>query len=514
MADAMPLIATSLWADLPFNPIKLILLAGWAYLCVCFVQATNFNPSIPVKYKTIANTAALFLGPLLPVLLAIKDIKAQGLPSFFKSLKEHSLKLSTKAAVMTGLKEEQIRLLDTSGRSLHEICGRSKEIHDSQILDLTRNIILNALKERASDILIDPQDESNYMIRFRVDGVLKPSCQIETKMCRAIVNSIKAVANMDIAERRRSQDGSFVAKTPNGSNSFRVASAGTLNGEKLALRILNKDASTHTLKNIGLSEKQKNTIEVASAKPSGMILVCGPTGSGKTTTLYGILNGMDIYTRNVITIEDPIEYVLPNASQIEVNPKADITFAKALRSILRQDPNVICVGEIRDEETASIALRASQTGHLVLATIHSDSNASALIRLLDLGVSALLISSGINLAISQRLLRLLCDECKVPASLTKTQIADFVKMKVDYRNIFQAKGCEHCRGTGYYGRTGIFDILVFDEKLKNDIANNTISITNLKQQGEHKGRSNLQKHGLQKVVMGLTSLEELKRVLG
>jgi general secretion pathway protein E len=269
-----------------------------------------------------------------------------------------------------------------------------------------------------------------------------------------------------------------------------------------------------TLESIGMSEKQRVIVENMIAKPTGMILMCGPTGSGKTTTLYAMLNRIDLFTRNVITVEDPIEYVLPNASQIEVNPKADITFAKSLRSILRQDPDVICVGEIRDEETAAIALRASQTGHLVLGTIHSDSNASALVRLLDLNVTPLLLSSGLDILMSQRLVRRLCNNCKVPAKLSQSQIHDLHKKGVNSRNIFQAKGCEQCHQTGYYGRIAIFDILVLDDVLKSDIANNKLSITMLKKEGDKKGKSNLRKQGLKTLVSGITSLEELKRVVG
>jgi general secretion pathway protein E len=278
--------------------------------------------------------------------------------------------------------------------------------------------------------------------------------------------------------------------------------------------VLSQNAGIFKLDNIGLTEKQKTTIKNAVNKPSGMILMCGPTGSGKTTTLYAMLNEIDLFLRNVITVEDPIEYVLPNASQIEVNPKADITFASTLRSILRQDPDVICVGEIRDEETAAIALRAAQTGHLVLATIHCESNASAMIRLMDLGVSSLLLSSGLSLLVSQRLLRLLCKYCKQPAEISQTQIYDFRKRNINYRNIYQSKGCEKCYGTGYKGRTAIFDILALDDKLKASIANNTLSVTQLRQDGDQRGRSNLQKQGLKKVVSGVTSLEELRRVVG
>ena len=319
---------------------------------------------------------------------------------------------------------------------------------------------------------------------------------------------------MDISEKRRPQDGSFIAKTANGTVSFRVASAGAVGGEKLSIRVLSQNTGVYTLENIGLSEKHRTVIRETLAKPSGMILMCGPTGSGKTTTLYAMLNEIDLFLRNVITVEDPIEYVLPSASQIEVNPKADITFASALRSILRQDPDVICVGEIRDEETAGIALRAAQTGHLVLATVHSNSNASALIRLLDLGVSSLLLAEGLSLLVSQRLFRLLCDNCKVPAKLSAVQIRDFTQKKVNYRHIYQAKGCEKCHGTGYKGRSAIFDILALDDNLKASIANNQLLITQLKEEGDKRGQSNMQKQGLRNVVMGITSLDEIKRIVG
>jgi type II secretory ATPase GspE/PulE/Tfp pilus assembly ATPase PilB-like protein len=347
-----------------------------------------------------------------------------------------------------------------------------------------------------------------------VDGVLREVDQIETDSCQAVINSIKAVSNMDIAERRRPQDGAFLAKTAEGTVSFRVASAGAVNGEKLSVRVLSQSAGMFTLTNIGLSGKQRSVIQDAVTKPSGMVLICGPTGSGKTTTMYAVLEEIDLFTRNVITVEDPIEYVLPNASQIEVNPKAGITFAKSLRSILRQDPDVICVGEIRDEETAAIALRASQTGHLVLATIHTSSNASALVRLLDLGVSSLLMSSGLNVLISQRLVRRLCRDCKKPAKLSQSQVRDFSKKGIDSKNIYETTGCEQCHETGYRGRTAIFDILTLDHQLKANIASGDLSITQLREEGDKKGKSNLKKQGLRKVVSGITSFEELKRVVG
>ncbi|MCJ7776889.1 MAG: GspE/PulE family protein [Sedimentisphaerales bacterium] len=506
---------------LPFNPVKLILLIGWVYLCLYLVQRVQFGLLVPRNYKAIANLATLIAGPVvlggLIVIDSVRKSAASG-RTFAETLKTQiKMLIETMRAVHFARAKEgsAIMLLDSSGRNIHEIYSHGKsESHDSKILNLTKRVIFDALSDEASDILIDPKDISTYTVRFRVDGVLRIVDEVKADTCQAVINSIKAVSGMDISERRRPQDGAFTAKTADGTASFRVASAGVVSGEKLSVRILNRKAGTYTLTNVGFSQKQQKIIAEAISKPSGMLLLCGPTGSGKTTTLYATLNEIDFFTRNVITVEDPIECVLPNCSQIEINPKADITFANSLRSILRQDPDVICVGEIRDEETASIALRASQTGHLVLATVHSNSNASAIVRLMDLGISTLLISSGVTLILSQRLLRKLCDKCKVRAQLTPSQISEFHKQKVNYTNIYQAKGCDACYGTGYRGRTAICDIWIFDDKQKDAVAHNESLITEMRKDGDKRGRSSLQKEGLKKVVDGITSLEELKRVVG
>ncbi|MBN2456035.1 MAG: type II/IV secretion system protein [Sedimentisphaerales bacterium] len=507
--------------SLPFNPIKLLCLIGWVYLCMYLVQRVQFSPLVPKHRKSIANFVTLLTGPILLLVLSIVDIILRSYRtdrSVLEIIKEKLTNFSESLRSQSLLKsrdDSAIKLLDSAGRSIKEIYGHgNNKRHESRILDLTEQIIAEALEQRASDILIDPTDYLRYSVRFRVDGVLRKVEQFDSDTCAAIINSIKAVSNMDIAEKRRPQDGAFRAKTAEASASFRVASAGVVNGEKLSVRVLNQNAGQFTLDSIGLAEKQKLVFKNAIAKPAGMILLCGPTGSGKTTTLYAMLNEIDLFTRNVITVEDPIEYVLSNASQIEVNPKADITFAKTLRSILRQDPDVICVGEIRDEETAGIALRASQTGHLVLATVHSESNASALVRLLDLGITPMLLSSGLSLIATQRLFRRLCNNCKMPAELGQTQIHDLRRRGINVRNIYQAQGCQMCYETGYYGRTAIFDILVIDDKLKDIIANQQLSLTVLRKDGDKKGKSNLYKQGLKKVVSGMTSFEELKRVVG
>ncbi len=507
---------------LPFNPIKLLILILWFYLCLYFAQHAQFSPVVPKRFKSIFYIISLIAGPVLFLILllvdTVKKSSRSGESTFViigQQIKNTIINIWSKRFRRYEEDDLKIRILDSSGTELKEIYGHGNgKGQDRHILDLTEQIIANALEQRASDILIDPKDDLTYTVRLRIDGVLIPVKQFKTDTCKAVINSIKVVSNMDISEKRRPQDGAFMAKQSEMTASFRVASAGVIGGEKLSIRILNQNASTFNLKDVGFTQKQCSDIKKAINKPSGMLLICGPTGSGKTTTMYATLNQLDRYTRNVITVEDPIEAVLPESSQIEINPKADITFAKTLRSILRQDPDVICVGEIRDEETAEIALRASQTGHLVLATIHCGSNSMAIVRLMDLGVSPLLLSSGLNLLISQRLIRLLCNHCKKPAQLTQSLIDEFNKKGIDYTGIYEAVGCKRCNGTGYFARTAICDIMEITDRTKNNIINNTALITELKNKGKMRDITILRKEGLKKVIEGRTSLQELKRVVG
>jgi len=407
-----------------------------------------------------------------------------------------------------------IELMDSSGKRFNEVYGSQSKDGESvkKTLDLTERIIYDAVVSRASDILIDPNTARGYTIRFRVDGFLRTMNKVEDDKCVAVINSIKAISGMDIAEKRRPQDGSFMAKTKDANIYFRVATAGVMGGEKITIRVLNQTAGMLRLEEIGITEKNLKLISEAVEQPSGMILICGPTGSGKTTSLYAMLNQIDFYTRNLITVEDPVEYVLAGTSQIEVNVKADITFANTLRSILRQDPDVIVVGEIRDAETAAMAMQASQTGHLVLATLHSSSNLATLVRLLDLGIKPLLLSSALSMVISQRLVRKLCEHCKRPADLTEKQIVEFKSRGIGADQIMTADGCEKCGGTGYYGRSAVMDVMMLDDEIKALLADGRLTHGDLKRKGDSRGRTALKHEGMKKVLKGTTTIEEVKRV--
>lgn len=510
---------------LQFGPIRLVLLISWVYLCMNSVHRVEFGKLVKPELKAMTNVFAILIGPFILFVLYVANTSRRyqegqiDFDGIIQELVGIVFNWAPRERAKKMAPQKAIELMDSSGRSFAEVYGErsgSAQNKDSQegneIIEMAEKIILEAIHERASDILIDPKTAGDFIVRFRIDGFLHTAREIEPDKCVALINSIKAVSNMDISEKRRPQDGSFMAKIPAGSVYFRIASAGVMGGEKLSIRVLNQSTGMIALDEVGFSQKSLELISDIVHQPSGMVLVCGPTGSGKSTSLYAMLNTIDFYTRNVITVEDPIEYVLPAVSQIEVNPKADITFASTLRSILRQDPDVISVGEIRDGETAGMALQASQTGHLVLATLHSSSNIGTLVRLMDLGIKPLLLASALSVIISQRLVRKLCDECKRPAQLSAEQIEGFRKRGLDPSGIMEAVGCRYCRSTGFRGRTAIVDILTLDDDVRANLINAELKPGDLKKKGDEKGRSTLRKEGLKKVLAGLTTLDEVKRV--
>jgi general secretion pathway protein E len=506
---------------LPFSPTKAVCLVGWFYLCLYSVKRSDDSTLVGDKYRYLSNLSALVIGPLALFVLFVGDVvsRIHRGEMTLGDVPKYTLDTMLNKTIRVRAKSDQspdIELMDTAGRRFADVYnkqGADRGESVSKITGYTEQMILTAIRGRASDVLIDPQGEDTYTIRFRIDGFLRQHEQLTGKQCNAVINSLKAISGMDIAEKRRPQDGAFMAQLPNGQVYFRMASSGVIGGEKLAIRVLDQTRSIMTLPEIGFSQEQVKTLYGIIEQPQGMVIVCGPTGSGKTTTLYSMLNKINFGERNVVSIEDPIEHAFTGISQIEVNTKAGVTFANSLRSILRQDPDVICVGEIRDAETAGMAIQAAQTGHLVMATLHASSNMAALVRLMDLGVRPLLLASALNVIISQRLVRKLCDSCKGPAELTQSQAEYCAQNRLDVRQIFQPKGCGLCGGTGYFGRTAIMDIMYINDHIRTVLCNNTLTPGDLKQKGDKQFHNALRNMGMNKVMTGMTTLSELKRVV-
>lgn len=504
---------------LPFSILKITFFLGWFYLCLYSVKRSDASGLISNTYRSYFNLAALAIGPLALIVLFIADtirrlsegdLDIRDVPRYVMD----SIVGHRKPKRRVVYNAPAIELMDTTGRVFADVYSRQirSRSHEYETQIRTEKMTLDAIQSRASDILIDPKGDSHYAVRFRVDGFLREYDVLPAQKAQPIINSLKAISGMDIAEKRRPQDGAFMARLPEGQVYFRMASSGVLGGEKLAIRILDQTKGPMKPSEIGFSPEQIKLLKQIVEQPSGMVLVCGPTGSGKTTTLYGLLQTVDFAQRNVITIEDPIEHVIANLSQIEINTRAGVTFASALRSVLRQDPDVICIGEIRDSETAQIALQAAQTGHLVMATMHSSSNMAAIVRLMDLGVRPLLIASALKVIISQRLIRRLCPYCKGPATLSQSQVEYCERSRLDAKLLLEAHGCGHCAGTGYYGRTALMDVMYMDDALREMLCNQTISAGELKEKGDQQFYATLRKIGMQKVIEGQTCLKEIKRV--
>jgi type II secretory ATPase GspE/PulE/Tfp pilus assembly ATPase PilB-like protein len=379
-----------------------------------------------------------------------------------------------------------------------------------------KELVYDAIVRRSTDIHLEPKKDQ-LAVRYRIDGILHTAEPFERSTGDAVVNVFKVLGAMDIAERRKPQDGSFAAESEGRQIDFRAASQGTMEGEKLSLRILDKSANINRLNDLGMREKLVEEVRGLVTQPHGMIIACGPTGAGKSTSLYAAMREIDRFTRNIITIEDPIEYNLDNVTQIEINTKAGQTFATSLRSVLRQDPDVIMIGEIRDEETAKIGCQAATTGHMVFTSIHANDAITALFRLLDLGVEPFLLSSAITAIWSQRLVRRLCDHCKEPYKPKPEFLkkANLPANKIDlfYRPPKQTEEiCPNCGGTGYRGRTGVFELLVISDKIR-EMLKETPSMTAIKAEARKNGMLYLQEDGLRQVIKGITSVQELMRVI-
>jgi general secretion pathway protein E len=379
------------------------------------------------------------------------------------------------------------------------------------VIRMVNALLLQALSERASDLHFEPY-EGRAVVRFRVDGVLRDVVEPPRALHAAIVSRLKIMASLDIAEKRLPQDGRMAVKLGGRSVDVRVSTLPTGSGERVVLRLLDRDAAHLDLAALGMSEATRGAIDRLIREPHGILLVTGPTGSGKTTTLYAALSRLPRGSVNLMTVEDPIEYALDGVAQTQVNARIELTFARALRSILRQDPDVVMIGEIRDLETAQIAVQASLTGHLVLATLHTNDAASAVTRLADMGVEPYLLASSLLGVLAQRLVRTLCPDCREPVAATPAERALLARMGVpSLATLYAPRGCASCRDTGYRGRTGIYELMIADEALRRRI-HDRASEASLREAAHAGGMTGLRVDGARWLADGTTSLAELVRV--
>lgn len=382
---------------------------------------------------------------------------------------------------------------------------------EAPMIRLVNSILYQAARQRASDIHIEPF-EQEVLVRYRIDGVLYNNMTLPRRLQRGLVSRVKIMAGLNIAEKRLPQDGRITIRTAGREVDLRVSVIPTAFGERVVLRLLEKGTRLFSLADLGLSEDKMSVINQLIRMSHGILLVTGPTGSGKTTTLYTGLSQINTSDRNIITIEDPVEYQLTGIGQMQVNAKINMTFANGLRAILRQDPDVIMVGEIRDRETADIAIHASLTGHLVLSTLHTNDAAGAVTRLVDMDIEPFLVSSSVSAVIAQRLVRVLCMECRKQTTLSSEQLG---KLGLDSQAVtgptYQAVGCDTCMNTGYRGREGIYEILLVDDEIRSLVLTKADS-TQIQKLAIEKGMTTLAHEGAMKVLQGITTVEEVLRV--
>jgi type IV pilus assembly protein PilB len=451
---------------------------------------------------------------------ALDDIKFQSrlhpetiLVEEHKLVKAIETALEAKDSTISALLDEDLENLDISGGDEDNAKSEiSSEVDDAPIVRFVNKILLDAIKKGASDIHMEPY-EKHFRIRFRADGMLYQVASPPSNIATRIVSRVKVMSKMDIAERRVPQDGRIkMTISKHRAIDFRVSTCPTLFGEKVVLRILDPNTAQIGIEKLGFEPDQQQLFLEAINKPYGLVLVTGPTGSGKTVSLYTGLNLLNSIDRNISTAEDPVEITVEGINQVNINPKAGLTFAGALRAFLRQDPDIIMVGEIRDLETADIAVKAAQTGHLVLSTLHTNDAPQTLNRLMLMGVAPFNIVSAVNLIMAQRLARRLCEYCKKPATFPEVVLksAGFKEEELKTLQIFSPVGCEHCMN-GYKGRVGIYQVMTLSDKMRSLILEGGNALQ-LAEQAKSEGINDLRASALNKIRQGITSLEEVDRV--
>ena len=439
---------------------------------------------------------------------------------------DYKVVLSAKSAILSAINmsydfsrdsaEQLVQDMEENGsmiiNEIEDTADLLDDISDAPIIKLVNHILTQSIKARASDIHIEPYQDS-FKVRYRVDGILYNLLAPPKWIQAALISRIKVMAKMNIAEKRLPQDGRFEVKIGDQDIDVRVSTIPISFGERVVLRLLNKTASLLNLSDIGLAADRLKQLEELVKSPNGIILVTGPTGSGKTTTLYAILSSINKPDINIMTIEDPVEYQIKGISQIQVNPKISLTFARGLRSIVRQDPDVILIGEIRDHETSEIAVQSALTGHLVFSTLHTNDSAGAITRLVDIGVEPFLISSSVLAVVAQRLIRVLCSDCKEkyrPDDIALKSLGidpDRIRGKA----VYKARGCPNCFNTGYKGRVAIFEIMVMNSTLKSLILK-AYDANQIKDEALRMDMITLRDDGIEKVLSGMTTIEEVLRV--
>ncbi len=481
------------------------------------IQFAKKHGILPIKRDEdgvlVATSNPLDLYPLDDVrILLNQDVKPVIMPSraIIDSINQvYDRNSNTAQQIIEDFGESSLNIITSALEEPTDLLDASDE---APVIRLVNSILFQAVKQRASDVHIEPF-ERDLVVRYRVDGILYNVLTPPKRIQPSITSRVKIMAGLNIAEKRLPQDGRIRVTIAGKDIDIRVSVIPTAHGERIVMRLLDKTSILLKLEDIGFSPDQLKIFNRLIHKPHGIILLTGPTGSGKTTTLYGALTRINSPDKNIITVEDPIEYQIKGVGQIQVNPKIDLTFANGLRSILRQDPDVIMVGEVRDLETAEIAIQASLTGHLVFSTLHTNDSAGAVTRLIDMGIEPFLASSSLIAIMAQRLIRILCPECRQKYSPSEEELREIGidSTAVGKRSLYRTTGCEHCIGTGYRGRTGIFELLVLDDEIRSLILKNYDANT-IKKTATNKGMLSLRQDGARKVLRGITTIEEVVRV--
>ena len=473
-----------------------------AKLTIAMVDPTNVFAMDDVKFMTGYNVE--------PVVASDSSLRG-AIDQYYGST--HSIELKKVMEDLADTDESDLEVLEEEEDL--DLEALEAESEEAPVVRLVNIILTDAIKREASDIHIEPY-EKDFRVRYRLDGLLYEMMRPPLRLKEAITSRLKIMAKLDIAEKRLPQDGRIKIKTRVGGKvkdlDFRVSVLPTIFGEKIVLRLLDKDNLMLDMTKLGFESESLRRFEQAILKPFGMVLVTGPTGSGKTNTLYSALSRINTPETNIMTAEDPVEFNLVGVNQVQMKEQIGLNFASALRSFLRQDPNIILVGEIRDFETAEVAIKAALTGHLVLSTLHTNDAPSSINRLMNMGIEPFLVASSVNLIAAQRLVRRICNTCKEPFDVPEQALLDigFSKSEVKSIKLFRGKGCERCGGTGFKGRIALFEVMDVDEEIRELILSGG-SANELRQRSLEVGMTSLRASGLQKIREGMTTLEEVLR---